>query len=60
MEKLPAKWVRPKRGTIKVNTDASTQDDRMVGFGMVARDKDGEIMDAASLYPTLVFSHVIA
>ncbi|XP_057418123.1 uncharacterized protein LOC130712301 [Lotus japonicus] len=45
-----ASWKRPEVGVIKLNFDASIKNG-LGGFGMVARDSNGEIVGAAALYP---------
>ncbi|XP_057444459.1 uncharacterized protein LOC130736674 [Lotus japonicus] len=55
-----ASWVRPAPGLIKVNTDAALGRDKLASFGMVARNKDGLIMAAASFYPVVALSATIA
>ncbi|XP_057452167.1 uncharacterized protein LOC130743986 [Lotus japonicus] len=54
------KWSRPAAGMIKINVDASLGGDLLAGFGMVARDEDGEILAAASHYPTVATSATMA
>ncbi|XP_057445028.1 uncharacterized protein LOC130737293 [Lotus japonicus] len=49
-------WCRPAANVIKVNVDASLGTDMFAGFGMVARDDHGEILAAASSYPTVAAS----
>ncbi|XP_057425675.1 uncharacterized protein LOC130719041 [Lotus japonicus] len=49
-------WTRPAADIVKVNVDASLGDDMFVGLGLVARDEQGEILAAASSYPTVAAS----
>lgn len=54
----PSRGKRPRHRWIKINIDAAVGADRLVGFGMVARDSNGDIMAAASWYPVVVLSLV--
>lgn len=49
-------WVKPKQNLIKVSVDAAVFEDRGgVGFGFVARNSDGELVEArAMVHPHLV------
>ncbi|XP_057422210.1 uncharacterized protein LOC130716023 [Lotus japonicus] len=50
------RWRRPPRGRVKMNIDAATNQSKIAGFGCVARDYNGDILAAASLFPTVVLS----
>ncbi|XP_057444643.1 uncharacterized protein LOC130736886 [Lotus japonicus] len=54
-----ARWIRPTRGIVKINIDAAVGRDKLAGFGMVARNYNGEVMASASMYPTMVLSPTI-
>ncbi|XP_057418939.1 uncharacterized protein LOC130713165 [Lotus japonicus] len=56
----PSRWKRPRCGWIKMNTDAAKGAYRLAGLGMVSRDSNGDIMAAATRYPVVVLSPVIA
>ncbi|XP_074341994.1 uncharacterized protein LOC141679391 [Apium graveolens] len=49
-------WVKPQPNLVKVSVDAAVFDDRNgVGFGLVARNSDGELVEARALFhPSLV------
>ena len=49
-------WVKPKQNLVKVSVDAAVFEDRGgVGFGFVARNSDGELIEArAVVHPHLV------
>ncbi|XP_057441872.1 uncharacterized protein LOC130733664 [Lotus japonicus] len=53
-----ATWKRPDVGLIKVNVDASIKDG-VCGYGMVARDSNGEVLGAAAYYPVNVISPLL-
>lgn len=42
-----------------MNTNTVVGQDKLAGFGLVARDNDGEILAAASLFPTVAMSPTI-
>lgn len=50
-------WVRPKPGIIKVSVDAAIfAEEEVFGFGLVARDSDGTLVQAVSKRHTGVIS----
>ncbi|XP_057450409.1 uncharacterized protein LOC130741856 [Lotus japonicus] len=55
-----AVWRRPQGRVIKLNFDASFVDGMGAGLGMVARNRLGEIMAAATSHPVPVLSSLLA
>ena len=54
-------WVKPQPNKIKVSVDAAVFDDRGgVGFGLVARDSDGQLIEAKAIFQPNVFSPLLA
>lgn len=54
-------WIKPQPNIVKVSVDVAVYEDRgVVGFGLVARDSNGTLIEAiAKVHPTLV-SPVVA
>lgn len=54
-------WVKPQPNKIKVSVDAAVFDDRGgVGFGLVARDSDGQLIEAKAIFQPSVVSPLLA
>ncbi|XP_074342100.1 uncharacterized protein LOC141679517 [Apium graveolens] len=54
-------WVRPQTNSVKVSTDAAIFEDReSVGFGLVARDSEGGLLEAKALVHHELLSPMLA
>ncbi|XP_057424692.1 uncharacterized protein LOC130718190 [Lotus japonicus] len=45
---LPSSWVRPMHEVYKLNFDASVASTGLVGFGLIVRDRHGEVLASAA------------
>lgn len=54
-------WVKPQPNTVKVSVDAAIFEDREeVGFGLVARDSDGSLIEAKAMVQKELVEPVLA
>lgn len=57
---LPSTWIRPATGTFKLNFDASVKNRKEAGAGMIVRNRNGEVLAAATTELGPVLSAVLA